>query len=264
MILPGLVSVTFRKLGVREIVELCGRAGLIGLEWGGDVHVPPGELVVAREVGKVTREAGLQVVAYGSYYRLGGEEAAQSTFAEVLETAVALGAPTIRVWAGQAGSAAVEEDVWKRIVEDWHRTAALAGAEDLTVSLEYHANTLADDRQAVARLMENAPPAGRFLWQPSNHYPPADRLPALLEVLPLLQHVHCYFWREKGERRPLAEGWTEWKPYLAELPIESRVIPLLLEFVKDNRPEQLLEDAAVLRDWIQQRESCGTSAAAAM
>lgn len=254
MLLPGLVSVSFRQLGVREIVELCQACGLRGLEWGGDVHVPPGEAAVAREVGTMTREAGLEVVAYGSYYRLGGMPEERANFSAVLETAQLLGAPTIRVWAGRVGSAAVDEDGWQAILEDWQRTAGLAAEEGLTVSLEYHANTLTDDRRAVARLLENAPAAGRFLWQPSNHFSLDDRLAALREVLPKLQHVHCYFWRENGERRPLAEGWTEWKPYFAEMPVEKQILPVLLEFVKDNRPEQLREDAAVLREWIAWRE----------
>lgn len=255
MILPGLVSVSFRQLGVREIVELCQATGLIGLEWGGDVHVPPGEPTVAREVGAMTREAGLQVSAYGSYYRLGGTPEEQDQFAKVLEAAVLLGAPTIRVWAGRDGSAMADQGQKQRILEDWERTSALAAAEGVTVALEYHANTLTDDRAAVVELVQNAPPGGRFLWQPSNHFPLADRLPALREVLPLLEHVHCYFWRENYERRPLTEGWTEWKPYFAELPTETRVIPVLLEFVKDNHPEQLREDAATLREWIAWREN---------
>ena len=46
----GLVSVTFRELASREIVALVANAGLDGIEWGGDVHVPHGELSTARQV----------------------------------------------------------------------------------------------------------------------------------------------------------------------------------------------------------------------
>ena len=40
MIRGGLVSITFRKLSPRAIIDLVTRANLIGIEWGGDVHVP--------------------------------------------------------------------------------------------------------------------------------------------------------------------------------------------------------------------------------
>lgn len=39
----GLVSVTFRQKSVEEIAALTAEAGLSGVEWGGDVHVPPGD-----------------------------------------------------------------------------------------------------------------------------------------------------------------------------------------------------------------------------
>lgn len=49
--------------------------------------------------------AGLRVVAYGSYYHVGcqGQEGIPN-FEDVLETALELGAPLIRVWAGNTGS----------------------------------------------------------------------------------------------------------------------------------------------------------------
>ena len=39
---PGLVSVTFRALPADEVLRLMLRSGLGCIEWGGDVHVPPG------------------------------------------------------------------------------------------------------------------------------------------------------------------------------------------------------------------------------
>src|SRR5690242_18609852 len=101
MVYSGLVSVTFRQLPPQQIVELAAQGGLAAIEWGGDVHVPHGELQTARRVLERTRQAGLQVAAYGSYYRVGVSPAQGLAFESVLETALALQAPTIRVWAGQ-------------------------------------------------------------------------------------------------------------------------------------------------------------------
>src|SRR5262245_16795172 len=114
-LVPGLVSVTFRQLGPGEIIALAVEHGMRAIEWGGDVHVPVGDLVVAREVGRWCVDAGIIVEAYGSYYRGIGD------FAPVLETALALGAPRIRVWAGELGSA--EEGDRGVVVEALRRAA---------------------------------------------------------------------------------------------------------------------------------------------
>src|SRR5215212_11999351 len=104
MLTSGLVSVTFRPLAPREIVQLAAAAGLRGIEWGGDIHVPHGDLQAARAVRQITADAGLQVLAYGSYFRFQPAAA----FEPVLETALALGAPLIRIWAGSQPSAATD------------------------------------------------------------------------------------------------------------------------------------------------------------
>src|ERR1700761_6585245 len=106
MLTPGLVSITFRKLSPEEVIALCVEAEVRCIEWGGDVHVPPGDVARAREVGHLTREAGLEVAAYGSYYRLGPNE--PGSFEAVMASAAALGAPTIRGWAGRKGARETE------------------------------------------------------------------------------------------------------------------------------------------------------------
>ena len=87
MIHPGLVSVTFRALSPAQVVDLVRQAGLRGIEWGGDIHAPPGNAARAREVRHLSLEAGLSVAAYGSYYRAAQSEAAGMPFAHVLDTA---------------------------------------------------------------------------------------------------------------------------------------------------------------------------------
>ena len=74
MIQGGLVSASFRALAPGEIVDLVAQAGLAGIEWGGDVHVPHGDVACAREVYRRTVDAGLTVCSYGSYYRAGTGE----------------------------------------------------------------------------------------------------------------------------------------------------------------------------------------------
>jgi sugar phosphate isomerase/epimerase len=251
MLTPGLVSVTFRKLSPEEIIALCKRAGVPGIEWGGDVHVPPGDALRAREVGRLTREAGLEVAAYGSYYRLGLNE--PGTFEAVLASAAALGAPTIRVWAGRKGARQTEVDERCEIIADALHVADLAARHGITISLEYHAGTLTDERESACALLgELAHPNIEFLWQPTNGSPVDECASRLIEMLPRLRNVHVFhWWPTAEERRPLAEGETAWRTYIDIVRVSGRDADFLIEFVRDDKPEQFLDDAATLRRWLE-------------
>ena len=106
----GLTSVTFRQKSAAQIAALAAEAGLEGIEWGGDVHVPPGDAAAAASAARLTREAGLRVTSYGSYYHA----LPQEDFAPVLRSAAALGAPVVRIWAGDRPWEQLSEDVYKR------------------------------------------------------------------------------------------------------------------------------------------------------
>src|SRR5829696_85103 len=99
---PGMCSVAFRGLPAEDVVRLAAAAHLAGIEWGADVHVRPGELATAERVGAWCSEAGVEAASYGSYLcaRRDGDGDAE----RVLETAHALGATNLRVWAGDRGS----------------------------------------------------------------------------------------------------------------------------------------------------------------
>ena len=61
-----LTSVTFRRMKPEEILRVAARAGIEGIEWGGDVHVPAGDLAAARRV-RALQPAHVQLV--GMDYR---------------------------------------------------------------------------------------------------------------------------------------------------------------------------------------------------
>jgi sugar phosphate isomerase/epimerase len=251
MFMPGLVSITFRKLTPEEIVALCLKAGVEGIEWGGDIHCPHGDVSRARKVGDLTRNSGLIVAAYGSYYRLGGGGRNCPDFDDVLASAVALGAPTIRVWAGAKGSNESDPGERALIVDDGLRVAELARKRGMTICLEYHANTLTDTTDSVRRLMDELDnPNIEFLWQPSDGDSVALSAQRLLEVLPRLRNVHTFQWRPPLERRPLAEGEAAWRSYINIIRESGRTADFLLEFVVNDSPDQFLEDAATLRGWL--------------
>jgi len=250
MFTTGLVSVTFRPLSPEEIIQLCLECQLEGIEWGGDIHIPHGDLARAKEVGQRTRDSGLQSIAYGSYYRLGSKKNT-ADFSLILETCLQLQAPCIRVWPGSKGSAQNTEDDWKRATEEAVQIAEVSKAEGISIAYEYHCNTLTDSVTSTRRLLDEAQaPNLKTLWQPAPHYSVEERVSSLEEVLGRLAHLHVYYWIKGGERRPLAEGKEHWLQYLKILQKAGRDFSLLLEFVRDNDPEQLRADAATLREWI--------------
>jgi sugar phosphate isomerase/epimerase len=257
MIRGGLVSISFRSLAVPEIVGMVAQSGLAGIEWGGDVHVPHGNLAAADEAGRRTVDAGLVVAAYGSYYRAGVSEAEGLRFAAVLETARRLGAATVRVWAGNRESGAAEPE-WRRgVVDDLARIAALAGEAGVTVAVEFHRNTLTDTNESALRLKNELAGSGvRFYWQYPVHLPDSDVLTGLVSLLPVLGNLHVFQWAmdEGGvlRRRPLAEGAGTWRRLLGRADRAEGDRWALLEFVKDDSPGQFMADAGVLGEWLKE------------
>jgi 3-dehydroshikimate dehydratase len=245
MVKTGLTSVTFRKLPAEEIVRLAQQAGLHGIEWGGDVHVPHGDVRRARQVQQLTMDAGLEVSSYGSYYRVGCEDPALP-FDPLLETALALGAPVIRVWAGDRGSAAADRRWWDAVVEDARRIAILAGQAGLTAAFEYHEETLTDTTSSACKLMDAiGQDCMRCYWQPPvklNH--PACTA-SLQAISPWLSHIHVFHTLD-GVSGPLGAGAGEWAAYMEVIQALPGMHYCLLEFVKDDSPCQFLEDAQAL------------------
>jgi hypothetical protein len=64
MLTPGLVLISFRTLDPDTIVRIAASAGLEAVEWGGDVHVPPGDGSAARMVARTARGAGVRLQRY--------------------------------------------------------------------------------------------------------------------------------------------------------------------------------------------------------
>ena len=246
---PGLVSVTFRKLTPREIIDVCVANGLDGIEWGGDIHVPHGDLQRAHDVGEMTRTAGLDVFAYGSYYkaRTGGEVQSPE-FDDVLASAVALGVPLIRVWAGNVDGADAPSAVRDAVASDLRRVCDLAGAKGVRVALEYHGGTLTDTLDSTVALLEAVDnPNLATLWQPRNWNTPADNVAEIRLLAPWIANVHVFHW-PNGEWRPLVEGASSWEQSFRELAKLGRPVNALLEFVRGETTEQLSDDAATLHD----------------
>ena len=264
LIVPGVCSLTLRNSSPREVVDLVARGGLETIEWWGIGHVPPGDFASAREAGKMTRDAGLAVSTYGSYHHVGTDKG--PGFGDVLKTAVALGAPSIRVWAGDKGRAASDAATVGRVIREALRCADLAAGEGISITFEFHGGTLTDTgANACWFAGELAHPNIHFSWQPPHGFTVEKNLAGLGCLVSRLLTLHVFHWtigsyeknlfdeeerppRWPGEffRHPLADGVDAWRRYLECAAGGGRGITALLEFVRNDSPEAFLEDAAVL------------------
>ncbi|HBM80041.1 MAG TPA: sugar phosphate isomerase/epimerase [Clostridiaceae bacterium] len=256
MIHTGLVSVTFRKLKPIQIVKLVSLAQLEGIEWGGDVHVPHGDIDTAREVYKQTVESGLSVTSYGSYYRMDTEDKNLDDFKKVLDTALELHAPMIRVWAGNKGSASADENWWRHIINISRKIGDMAGKVNIAISYEYHGNTLTDTNGSALRLLKEVGHNNiKSYWQPPVNMSFKERIAGLKNILPYLTNVHVFRWvthASKIERRPLKSGMDEWGAYLNVVSDDGHDHNAMIEFVKDDDTRQFMEDANVLKKLVKE------------
>jgi sugar phosphate isomerase/epimerase len=244
----GLVSVTFRQLSTADVIKLAVKAGLDCIEWSGDIHCPPNETESIKETARLTRENGLKAVSYGSYYYAGkGED-----FTPMVNAATALQTGTIRIWPGcdWKGSADTGAEMRGKVVADIQNAADKAAAMGMKIALEYHADTLTDTLPSTLRLFEEVERDNLFTyWQPPKGLTAEENANALRQLVKAnrLLNVHTHFWR--GETQlPLSDGGEEWRRYIQAA---SPAAPaFLIEFVKGGEPEQFMEDAKTLKEWI--------------
>lgn len=240
----GLCTVTFRDLSVKDILHLAEKNQLEALEWGGDVHLPPGDFETAKQIRKESEKIGVKYTSYGSYYFLQESQ----NFHEVLKTAKTLGAKTIRVWAGKKASKDADSSYIDHLIQETLEIADLAAEEKIKIAFEYHSGTLTDTPEAAYRLMNkiNHPNLSLY-WQPSEQLSVSGRQESLKKLLPVISNVHVFHWKDFYNRYSLKEGETEWKSYLKLLQNKDRVY--YFEFVQNNSVDQFIWDLKTLRDW---------------
>ncbi|OFI36721.1 AP endonuclease [Arthrobacter sp. SW1] len=242
---PGLCSVTLRSRSIDEVVAIAADAGLAGIEWGGDVHVP--EAAAAARAKAACAEAQLRIFSLGSYYRAGtfGE------FEPVLDVASALGAPRVRIWAGSVEPHEADAGTWDAVVEDTRRIAALAAGRGVDLAFEFHNRSLTATVDGTLELLDRVdrPNVGTY-WQPAVGVSDTEALDALRSLLGRLMGIHCFSWWPHGERLPLDARSALWEGVLETARGSERDLDVMLEFVADDLPENLLRDAATLRGWL--------------
>ncbi len=261
---PALCTVTFRKLPAGEIVALAAKARLAAIEWAADAHVPPGDTATARTVRRLCESAGLKT-SYGSYVAPPTDDL--SALEPALATAVALGASNIRIWPGTRQRDSRDYSAHERraaayAIRDMGAEAARHG---ISVSLEYHPQTLTDEASSALRLIEAvAHPNVYLYWQPRPGLPLVDALAEIASIGAHVSHVHVFAWSRDRNRFPLASAAEYWETVLAAMPLSRWTGRrfAMLEFVAGDDPAAFLADAATLRQILKVEFPPGASAIA--
>jgi len=244
MLIPGLVSATFKKLNPDDVLRIASSCSLKAIEWSENHHIPLGDVAFSKEIKEKTLDGGLKIASYGSYYKLG----TGMDFRPSLGNAIAMGAKVIRVWAGTKPSKDVLPEEYRQIVEEAKEISHMAGSEGVKVALEWHRNTLTDRNDSALRFLSDVgSDYFKAFWQPSPEMDVRTRKDGLRKVVPYLENIHVYYWDESG-RRPLSEGISDWWEYLSVL--DGRDHYALLEFVMGDSEEQFRRDAKTLLDII--------------
>jgi len=252
MIKAGLCSVTFRTKTPREIIDLAAKAGLHSIEWASDAHVQEGNISLAKEVKKMTEDAGIEVSSYGSYYSLGMKK----DIVPYLESAKALGAPEIRVWAGFNPSSYHLFDARQALVREAKEISRKAAEYGITISTECHANTITDTPESLLMYMfEVNEPNFRTYWQALLQVPENEQLRSLKAIYASgkLTNLHVYHFNHfetSRDQRLLSEAYDKWLERFMIFKDDKTVRHAMLEFVREGSDESLLADSKTLLELV--------------
>lgn len=243
----SLVSVTFRKKSLEEIVSLAKNAGLDAIEWGGDIHVPPTDPDAAARAQALCQEYGLEVSAYGSYYRSTDEE----DFAPVLAAALTLKTPIIRIWAGKgiAHSSQCSPEERAAFTRNIAKAVEMASQKGLMVATECHCNTLTDDIESTLQLLADVPGLYTY-WQPRHTQSVEACLSDLSRLGDKCINIHIFQRNEENKKAPLADGKAKWAKCLSHAAAVTDARSVGMEFVMGDTDEQFYADAEVVKELV--------------
>ena len=236
----GMTSVTFRGKTVAQVIAIATKANLKGIEWGSDVHVPVGDIAWAEKVGEMTRYAGLEVFSYGAYLNVG-----ESGFAEIAQTALALGCKTIRIWPPKPSTAKATNADFDKAINALKEISKTAAEYGVTVCMEWHNGRLNDCAESSLRMLKGVGENNiRTYWQPIYTYP--DNIRHIRAMEGFIENVHVYNWiyGKPVVRLPLAANRADWEKYIDALGYRNYI----LEFTADDSDENFLADAKTLKE----------------
>ena len=254
----GIVSISFRDRSPEQILTAASEAGLDAVEWGGDVHVPHGDLEAARLVRELSAAFDTEIAEYGSYYAIGKSD--PSLFEDILNTARDLGTNVIRVWAHQGkASDSFSEEEYQACVADAKRICAMAG--DITVALECHPNTLTDEYHTELKFIRdvgcdnlgiNLDPANLIMYGKGNPVDALDVFGKYVREIHGKDGKYPTNGKNLGCETRIGEGKVDYPRFIAklkEIGFDGNII-IEREISGEEQKRDILESTALLRELI--------------
>lgn len=242
----GFTTVTFRGLSRKEICELASKNDIHFIEWGGDVHLPPGDETTVNEAILLSKQYNLNALSYGSYYRVGTGD--YDEWQKIVDTANKIGASIIRVWLGSKSSADVSEEEFNALVGETQRLADIAKEKNLTVAFEFHKGTYNDNGKSSVKFFKAVNRDNvKTYWQPMSNGHDEENLEA---ILPYLITVHVFEWNVQGKRYSLKHGKRKWKRFISIINSANADVNYIMEFVKNDSPRRFAKDLKILREFL--------------
>lgn len=239
----GLVSVSFRNNKSKEIIKSAYECGLNCIEWGSDVHAPACDVQKIKDIKNECDAFGIECSSYGTYFKI-GENSSEELY-DYINAARILGTDTIRLWCGNKNADEYSPDEKNLFVEQCVKLAEIAQREDVKLCMECHNNSFVSKKEAALYLMKAvSSPNFRMYWQPNPFAHIKDNLEYAKELSQYTELIHVFNW-SGCSRYPLGESMDVWKSYLACF---NKDIPLLLEFMPDDRIESLKEEVNALKE----------------
>jgi sugar phosphate isomerase/epimerase len=263
--LLGFCSISAMDRPLAAVAELAVSCGLDGIEaTARPPHVDPAApLDVHRETARAVRDAGADMIAYGSYLgraEVAGAGAADArAAAQAVRVAEALGAPLLRVWAEPLPGAS--DGGFAQVVALLRAACEAASVAGIDVVVERHAGSFADTPERIERLFAAVDRPNFFLnYQVVDLLPQreAEAQPAdARRLVPLARYYHLKNMRPAadgaGPMPPgasLAGGVLDYRAILAAAFAAGYEGPLTIEFLSfapRSVDEKLAEDARWLR-----------------
>lgn len=239
----GMTSLTLRNYSIEDVIRYVKEAGIDGIEWGvSDGHMPLCDAEKAEAIKALSKENGVEIFSLGSYCYMETREECDRT----LETAVLLEAPIIRVWAGKKSPDECDEAYINTIVENTVYMAEQAAKHGIVIGFEYHHNTLTETVDSAIELVKKADSKNAGLyWQPRGELTAEQNITERNAILPYcVGNMHVQNYNAKDGYQMLGNIEDRLKTYFGD--IKNKDYRVMIEFVKDGKPENLFEDAETL------------------
>ncbi len=214
----GVCTIAMKDRSVVAAVETAARVGAGGVEiWGREPHLPsPADRASRVRLRTLLRDAGLEAVALGSYFRpdgitgLPGSSVREEERGEyVLAAARELGCPLVRIWCGRGEYEETPESRREAIYDDVRAFADAAGREGCRVVLERHNGTLTSSWVSALKVLDEIDHPGVSLCYQVPYPAPAQELRGrtaddFARLLPGCEHAHLQNYVERSQAGPEA------------------------------------------------------------